>query len=97
LRDIADVDSDSGVTGFAIDHRKVVPGNVFGAFRGAVFNGEDFIDQAIDRGAIAVVAGPDAGVERVPLIADAEPRRQAARPRRGAGRGRGSTLHKRHG
>jgi UDP-N-acetylmuramoyl-L-alanyl-D-glutamate--2,6-diaminopimelate ligase len=75
LRDIADVDSDSGVTGFAIDHRKVVPGNVFGAFRGAVFNGEDFIDQAIDRGAIAVVAGPDAGVERVPLIADAEPRR----------------------
>ena len=75
LRDIADVDSDSGVTGFAIDHRKVVPGNVFGAFRGAVFNGEDFIDQAIDRGAIAVVACHEARVERVPLIADAEPRR----------------------
>ena len=35
--------SDSEVTGFAIDHRKVARGSVFGAFRGAVFNGEDFI------------------------------------------------------
>ena len=75
LRDIADVDSDSTVTGFAIDHRKVARGSVFGAFRGAVFNGEDFIGQAIDRGAVAVVARPEAQVERVPLLADAKPRR----------------------
>ena len=78
LRDIADVDSDSKVTGFAIDHRKVAPGAVFGAFKGAVFNGEDFIPQAIDRGAIAVVARPEASVERVPLIADPNPRRRFA-------------------
>ena len=45
LRDIAEVDSDSEVTGFAIDHRKVARGSVFGAFKGAVFNGEDFIDE----------------------------------------------------
>ena len=75
LRDIADVDSDSTVTGFAIDHRKVACGSVFGAFRGAVFNGEDFIGQAVDRGAVAVVARPEAQVERVPLLADAKPRR----------------------
>jgi UDP-N-acetylmuramoyl-L-alanyl-D-glutamate--2,6-diaminopimelate ligase len=75
LRDIADVDSDSTVTGFAIDHRKVARGSVFGAFKGAVFNGEDFIGQAVDRGAVAVVARPEAAVERVPLLADAEPRR----------------------
>jgi UDP-N-acetylmuramoyl-L-alanyl-D-glutamate--2,6-diaminopimelate ligase len=75
LREIADVDSDSEVTGFAIDHRKVVAGSVFGAFKGAVFNGEDFIDQAVDRGAIAVVARPEASVERVPLVSDPEPRR----------------------
>ena len=31
LSDIADVDSDSEVTGFAIDHRKVARGSVFGA------------------------------------------------------------------
>jgi len=75
LRDIADVDSNADVSGFAIDHRKVVPGSVFGAFKGAVFNGEDFIGQAVERGAIAVVAAPDAKVERVPLVADSEPRR----------------------
>ena len=75
LRDIADVDSDSEVTGFAIDHRKVVEGSVFGAFKGAVFNGEDFIGDAVDRGAVAVVARPEARAERVPLLADPEPRR----------------------
>jgi UDP-N-acetylmuramoyl-L-alanyl-D-glutamate--2,6-diaminopimelate ligase len=75
LRDLADVPSDSEVTGFALDHRKVAPGSVFGAFRGAVFNGEDFIDQAVDRGAVAVVARPEVPVDRVPLLADAEPRR----------------------
>src|SRR3546814_3805906 len=29
------------VTGFAIDHRKVAPGTVFGAFQGTRVNGED--------------------------------------------------------
>ena len=75
LSDLADVDSDSEVTGFAIDHRKVARGSVFGAFKGAVFNGEDFIADAVGRGAVAVVARPEAPVERVPHLADAEPRR----------------------
>ena len=75
LRALAGVDNDSEVTGFAIDHRKVAPGNIFGAFSGAVFNGEDFIGQAIERGAVAVVARPQATVAGVPHLADAEPRR----------------------
>ena len=75
LRDIAEVDSDSEVTGFAIDHRKVARGSVFGAFRGAVFDGEDFVGQAVERGAVAVVARPEADVERVPLLSDPQPRR----------------------
>ena len=75
LRDLGPVDSDSEVTGFAIDHRKVVRGSVFGAFKGAVFNGEDFIDQAVERGAVAVVARPEAHSDNVPLLADPEPRR----------------------
>ena len=79
LRDIADVNSDSEVTGFAIDHRKVARGSVFGAFKGAVFNGEDFIGEAVDRGAVAVVARPEVAVERVPLLSDAEPRRLFAK------------------
>ena len=75
LRDLAGVDSDSEVTGFAIDHRKVAAGSVFGAFKGAVFNGEDFIGDAVDRGAVAVVAREEAVVSQVPHLADENPRR----------------------
>jgi UDP-N-acetylmuramoyl-L-alanyl-D-glutamate--2,6-diaminopimelate ligase len=69
------MDSDSQVTGFAIDHRKVTKGNVFGAFKGAVFNGEDFIPAAVEKGAVAVVARPEAVVEGAVHIADERPRR----------------------
>ena len=79
LRDIADIDSDSEISGFVIDHRKVARGSVFGAFKGAVFDGEDFIGPAIDRGAAAVVARPEARVDRVPHLADAHPRRLFAK------------------
>ena len=72
-------DDDRIVTGFAIDHRKVAPGTVFGAFTGARFNGEDFIPAAIAAGAVAVVARPEAAVEGAIHIADAEPRRAFAR------------------
>jgi UDP-N-acetylmuramoyl-L-alanyl-D-glutamate--2,6-diaminopimelate ligase len=70
--------TDALVTGFAIDHRKVAPGTVFGAFRGTRFNGEDFIADAVKFGAIAVVARPEAKVEGALHIADAEPRRRFA-------------------
>jgi UDP-N-acetylmuramoyl-L-alanyl-D-glutamate--2,6-diaminopimelate ligase len=79
LADIAGIDSDSRVTGFAIDHRKVAPGTIFGAFRGTVFNGEDFIPDAVNAGAVAVVARPEARVEGAPHIAAGEPRREFAR------------------
>ena len=79
LGDLAGIDSDSQVTGFAIDHRKVAPGTVFGAFRGAKFNGEDFIAQAVGAGAAAVVARPEARVEGAPHIKAEEPRRAFAR------------------
>ncbi len=70
--------SDTSVTGFAIDHRKVAPGTVFGAFQGAAFNGEDFIAAAIAAGAVAIVARPEARVEGALHIADANPRRAFA-------------------
>ncbi len=75
---------DGEVTGFAIDHRKVAPGTVFGAFQGLRVNGEDFIAAAADAGAVAVVARPDAVMPEaktgeVVHIADPEPRRAFAR------------------
>lgn len=70
---------EQAVTGFAIDHRKIAPGNIFGAFRGAKFNGEDFIEAAVAAGAIAIVAHPEAQVEGAVHISDDEPRRLFAR------------------
>ncbi len=66
------------VTGFAIDHRKVAPGTVFGAFEGQQVNGEDFIPAAIEAGAIAVVARPQARVEGALHIAHDNPRQAFA-------------------
>ncbi len=78
LKNLAQVEDDSNVTGFAIDHRKVVRGNVFGAFRGEKFNGENFVEGAVAHGAIAVVARPDATVAGAVHIAAPEPRRRFA-------------------
>ncbi|MGN6817075.1 MAG: UDP-N-acetylmuramoyl-L-alanyl-D-glutamate--2,6-diaminopimelate ligase [Sphingomonas sp.] len=65
---------DAGVTGFAIDHRKVAPGTIFGAFEGARVNGEDFIPAAVAAGAIAVVARRGVTVEGALHIASDNPR-----------------------
>ncbi|MGV3729237.1 MAG: UDP-N-acetylmuramoyl-L-alanyl-D-glutamate--2,6-diaminopimelate ligase [Sphingopyxis sp.] len=70
--------TDPVVTGLAIDHRKVARGTVFGAFVGEKFNGEDFIPAAVEAGAVAVVARPEAKVDGAVHVADANPRRAFA-------------------
>ncbi len=67
--------AEQNVTGFAIDHRKVAPGTIFGAFVGTAFNGEDFIDAAIAAGAVAIVARKEAKVVGAHHFSDANPRR----------------------
>jgi UDP-N-acetylmuramoyl-L-alanyl-D-glutamate--2,6-diaminopimelate ligase len=69
---------DAVVTGFAIDHRKVAPGTVFGAFPGARFNGEDFIPAAVAAGAIAVVVQPGIAVAGAHAIVADNPRQAFA-------------------
>jgi UDP-N-acetylmuramoyl-L-alanyl-D-glutamate--2,6-diaminopimelate ligase len=66
------------VTGFAIDHRKVAPGTVFGAFRGARFNGEDFIHEAVRSGAVAIVSAHGVTVAGAEHVEADEPRRAFA-------------------
>lgn len=78
LAQLIDGAGEAIVTGFAIDHRKVAPGTIFGAFNGARVNGEDFIPAAVQAGAIAVVARPEATVEGALHIADANPRARFA-------------------
>lgn len=79
LGDLAPGAGSAEVTGFAIDHRNVLPGNVFGAFPGARANGEDYIAAAVAAGAVAVVARPGARVDGAAHIADEEPRAAFAR------------------
>lgn len=67
------------ITGFAIDHRKVARGTVFGACQGAAVNGEDFIPAAIAAGAAAIVARPEAAVAGAVHIAADIPRQTFAR------------------
>lgn len=74
----ASAGDDPAVAGFAIDHRKVAPGTIFGAFQGLRVNGEDYIPAAVAAGAIAVVARPEAHVEGAVHITSKEPRRTFA-------------------
>lgn len=66
------------VHGVAIDHRQVARGALFGAFRGARFNAEDAIPDAIAAGAVAVIARPGVTVHGAVHIASEEPRRTFA-------------------
>ena len=74
LGDLVSEAGDRPVTGFALDHRKVAPGTIFGAFRGARVNGEDFIPAAIANGAVAVVTRPGVAVDGALAIHADEPR-----------------------
>lgn len=70
---------DHAVTGFALDHRKVAPGTIFGAFRGARVNGEDYIPAAIAAGAIAIVTRTGVPVSGALALHADEPRAVFAR------------------
>ncbi len=53
---------DRPISGLATDSRRVVPGNLFFALPGQRADGNTFIDEAVSRGAVAVV------VQKMPLI-----------------------------
>lgn len=59
-------DLDRPISGIAMDSRRVVPGNLFFALPGLRSDGNRYIDEAIGRGAVAVVA------QRIPLTAPAK-------------------------
>lgn len=59
---------DVPLRGIAIDSRKVEAGDLFVAMRGHVTDGHDFIPQAIQRGAAAVVGEKNLGELPVPYV-----------------------------
>jgi UDP-N-acetylmuramoyl-L-alanyl-D-glutamate--2,6-diaminopimelate ligase len=74
-------DLDRPVSGLAIDSRRVLPGNLFFALPGRRADGASFIDEAIQRGAVAVVAEkiPAGTASRVTYVQVANARRALAR------------------
>lgn len=81
LAGISGPEGNRAITRLALDHRQVVPGALFAALPGVKVDGARFIDAALDAGAIAVLAVPDARVDpaRAVHIADANPRLRLAR------------------
>ena len=71
--------TDPDISGLCADSRKVQPGDLFAALPGGQADGSAFIAQAVERGAVAVLAGKDAkpgqGGPDVPLLTDPNPRR----------------------
>jgi UDP-N-acetylmuramoyl-L-alanyl-D-glutamate--2,6-diaminopimelate ligase len=77
--DIAHLD----IAGVTADSRHVVPGDLFAALPGTRVDGRTFIADAVERGAVAILAPPGTawppGVPPRPVIFDAEPRQCLAR------------------
>jgi UDP-N-acetylmuramoyl-L-alanyl-D-glutamate--2,6-diaminopimelate ligase len=64
----SDARSGQAITGIAYDSRAVVPGHVFVALKGVKADGAKFVQQAVERGAVAIVSEqPIAGL-RVPVL-----------------------------
>ena len=70
------------IKGLTADSRQVAPGFLFAALPGSQHDGRDFIDQAVERGAVAVLAPANTALKTyarpVALIGDANPRRRLA-------------------
>jgi UDP-N-acetylmuramoyl-L-alanyl-D-glutamate--2,6-diaminopimelate ligase len=71
------------IAGVTADSRNVVPGDLFAALPGSRTDGRVFIGDAVERGAVAVLAPPGTpwppGVPPRPIVIDPEPRQCLAR------------------
>ncbi|GAB4232216.1 MAG: UDP-N-acetylmuramoyl-L-alanyl-D-glutamate--2,6-diaminopimelate ligase [Methyloligellaceae bacterium] len=72
--------ADVEITGLSADSREIRPGYLFAALPGTAMNGADFIPQAIERGAVAVLMPEegDASACPVPVVRAGDPRRALA-------------------
>ena len=67
------------VTGFTADSRKVAKGFVFAALKGVAADGRNYIDMAIQKGAVAILTDQREGDWSIPAIKVEEPRLALAR------------------
>ena len=62
-------DGDAWYTGLSTDSRSLEPDSLFVALRGPRFNGEDYLEQARERGAVAALVSRECPPARLPLLA----------------------------
>lgn len=72
------IEDDPLITGLTADSRAVRPGFLFAALKGTAVDGWDYVDQAIEQGAVAILGYPESPALKLPVIRDAEPRRRLA-------------------
>ncbi|MEO1426484.1 MAG: Mur ligase domain-containing protein, partial [Pseudomonadota bacterium] len=68
------ITGDPVITGMTADSRAVEPGFLFAALRGSQSDGWAYVDQAVARGAIAVLGYEDSPELAVPVVRAGEPR-----------------------
>ncbi len=73
-----DLAVDPHITGVTADSRKVAPGFLFAALPGSKVDGKSFLPLAVERGAVAAIAGEDVAGLSVPVVRVGDPRRAYA-------------------
>ena len=68
LSELYEINSDIPIKGIKINSKEVQPGDLFVCTMGVSADRHDFIDEAIQNGASAVVVSKEVGKKSVPLI-----------------------------
>jgi len=68
LSELYDIDSDVEIKRININSKEVVPGDLFVCTKGVTADRHDFIPEAIEKGAVAVVVSKDVGDIGVPIV-----------------------------
>lgn len=79
LFDGQNIQTDIEIAGLTADSRKVEPGYVFAALSGVARDGRDFVPQALEKGAVAVLSAAPVDTGNAFLILDKEPRQALAK------------------
>ena len=69
---------DIEIKGMTADSRRVAPGYLFAALKGTVSDGRDYIPQAIEKGAAAILSEGGVAVDGATHVIADEPRRALA-------------------
>lgn len=73
LRSLFGLENDASVIGLTADSRQVKPGMVFAALPGTAMDGRDFIPQAVENGAVAILSVEGVKAD-VPVVSSPNPR-----------------------